>query len=388
MGPAVIQVPVQAGREPEISLQYTYLGGDSLQLFLLFEDRQQVMQVDEATTQLTYEVRSGINDQDQQLLNDTLQLKAIKQKAPGGKLSVRIVLPSEVVRTPNVLHLQLWQLLENKVRIGSMFQVPLEAAMLQKEHLLIEARNKLPVIRNYATTSEQLKVTSATDSSYTSIQFIGADFAPALPPMSTRPDQQPRTLQVTDALTAKAGDTLQFERAGLYLVWADKPYASGLLVQPWAYPEITIASEMIAPLIYLTSSEERDKLTNSSDPKKAVDLFWQQIAGNTTVARYLIKEFYGRVEMANKLYTSHKQGWATDRGMIHIVFGRPDEISNAKSDEVWIYRQTSTRPYIKFVFTKKQNNFTENHYELVRRRDYQEVWYSTVAKWRAGITEM
>jgi hypothetical protein len=62
-------------------------------------------------------------------------------------------------------------------------------------------------------------------------------------------------------------------------------------------------------------------------------------------------------------------------------------VSRVGNTEAWIYRESASTPYIKFVFNKKENNFTNNYYELIRRREYEENWYSTVSKWRAGITE-
>lgn len=123
---------------------------------------------------------------------------------------------------------------------------------------------------------------------------------------------------------------------------------------------------------------------NTKDTKAAIDRFWLQLAGSKAAARDLIRIFYRRVELANRLYSSHKAGWATDRGMVYIVFGQPSSVNEVGNTITWIYRDSEVAPYIRFVFNKKENNFTENHYELARRREYAESWYSTVAKWRAG----
>lgn len=389
-GPSVVQVPQRAPVVPDVVLQQVYFAdNDSLHLFLLLEDRRSVIELEKAATHLTYEVRSGRNTRSDLLLKDTVLLGRSRVVDIEGGLYTNIALPKDVVRSPNRVQVQLWQQLSGKEeRIGSLLQVPLTTAMLEKRSLLVDANTNRPLIRGYVTTTDKVKIISASDTGYVKVELVAAEFAPALPPMSTRTDQQSRTLQVTDSLTIKPGDVVQFEKEGLYLIWAGEAYAQGLLVQPWSFPDVTMARELVAPLIYLTTSQEREKLHNAPDPKRAVDAFWQDVAGNTENARQMIRLFYGRVETANKLFTSHKAGWATDRGMIYIIFGKPDEINRVGPDETWVYTQTRTQPYIKFVFTKKQNNFTGNHYELVRLRDYQEVWYSTVAKWRAGITDM
>jgi GWxTD domain-containing protein len=388
--PAVAPLPVKSRILHDIALQYTsYTEKDSMQLFLLFEDKNGVLDVSKSATQLTYTVKAGKHERDELFLKDTIFVGADPLVDTEGGLYLQIKLPREVVQTPHVVHLQLWQKLEQEVRMGSLFQLPLAGNMLQKQQVLVDAYTDRPIIRNYITTSEKLKLKSAANSTTLTVPYIDVEFMPALPPMSTRQVQQPRTLPIADTLSLSSADTIQFENAGLYLLWINQPYAQSLLVQPWSYPKVTMARELVEPLIYVTTSQEREQLKKASDPKKAIDSFWLQIArGNVEVARSLIREFYKRVETANKLFSSHEAGWASDRGMIHILFGIPNEITRAGQNETWIYNQTKTRPYIKFVFTKKQNTFTENHYELVRLRDYQDVWYSTVAKWRAGITEI
>lgn len=389
MGPSIMQMPEPSPVVPDIGLQHTYFATeDSLYFYFLLEDRRGIMEVQKTALQLTYKVNPGKEEKEVPILADTVKFTARRVVDVEDGFYTSVVLPGDIVQAPRVLHVQLWQQLGKVERMGSLFQIPLNAAMLEKQHVLVDANTNMPVIRKYVTTTSKLKILSATDSSYSVVEFMGTEFPPALPPMSLRPEQQTRTLQVADSLTVRAGDTIQFEKEGLYLLWPGQPYAQALVVQPWSYPDVTMARELISPLIYITTSEEREKLSRAEDPKKAVDIFWQEVGGNTTTARELIRLFYGRVETANKLYTSHKAGWATDRGMIHVIFGRPDDIARVGSNETWTYGQTRTRPYIKFVFTKKQNNFTENHYELVRLRDYREVWYSTVAKWRAGITEI
>jgi len=375
---------------PAMSMQHAYYAdNDSLKLHLLIEDNNGVLDAGKHVSQVLYEVRSGKNERDALLLRDSVLIGTNRVVDSEGGLYITLQVPATVVRKPNVVNLQVWMQLGDDEQMGSLFQLPLNAEMMMKRHMLLEAASGRPIIRQYITTSHKVKIKSTADSSSIAVLYMNKGFAPALPPMSTRPVKQMRTLPVADTLFVSTEDTLQLNKEGLYLLWADKPYAEGMLVQPWAYPDVTMANELIEPLIYLTTSEERKKLYETADPKKAVDAFWLQVAGgNVVVAKQLIKEFYGRVETANKLYTSHEAGWATDRGMLHIIFGQPDEVVQANGDLIWTYRQTRVRPYIKFIFKKKPNTFTENHYELVRLRDYQEVWYSTVAKWRAGITEI
>jgi GWxTD domain-containing protein len=153
------------------------------------------------------------------------------------------------------------------------------------------------------------------------------------------------------------------------------------------FPELTTASELIEPLIYMTTSDERKKLYAAAEPKRALDRFWLDIANqDQALARQLIKIYYQRVKEANIFFSSHKAGWLTDRGMIFIIFGNPTLVNRRFDSEEWTYvSRTQGGPPIKYLFLKKPNNFTQNHYELVRSMSYEFLWYSTVEKWRKGI---
>ncbi|MBF9252279.1 GWxTD domain-containing protein [Pontibacter sp. 172403-2] len=372
---------------PEIILQQRFYGsGDSLYLLLRFEDVRQVLDVPQTAKYMIYSIRAGASERDALLQSDSVNVTVAGRKDAQG-LVLQLALPRQLVQEPNVLHLRLWQDLENNERMGARFKVPLQASMPEKDFLLVQATNGQPVFQDYTTTSTPLLLRSYSAAPGTlMLQRFEADFTPALPPMSARQEAVPRTISVLEETSIVPGDTFSLKEPGLYLLAPDSRFPRGLLVQPNAYPKVTMAKELLPPLIYLTTSAEREAMMQAADTKEAVDRFWLKIAGNENEARRLIRTYYSRVETANRLYTSHKAGWATDRGMIYIIYGPPSDISHTAGSETWIYRQSETSPYVKFVFTKKENTFTTNHYELIRRPEYEESWYSTVAKWRAGIT--
>lgn len=383
-----LQQPVMAKPVvPEIVLQQRfYAQGDSLYLLLRFEDARQVLDVQQTARNLQYSIRSGASERDALLQTDSVNAATSDQKDAQG-LVLQLVLPRQLVQEPNVLHLRLWQDLGDTKRMGTRYNLPLQASMLEKDYLLVQAGNRQPLFQDYTITLTPLLLRNYSTAPDTlTIQRFEADFTPALPPMSARQEAPPRTISVLETISITPDDTFRLPVPGLYLLGPDSRFSRGILVQPNAFPQVTMAKELLAPLIYLTTSAEREAMTREADTKAAIDRFWLKIAGDESTARRLIRTYYGRVETANKLYTSHKAGWATDRGMIYIIYGRPSDISHTGNTETWIYRQSETSPYVKFVFTKKENNFTTNHYELIRRSEYEESWYSTVAKWRAGIT--
>ncbi|WP_233555634.1 GWxTD domain-containing protein [Pontibacter oryzae] len=379
--------PVQVQRQmPEITMAHSYYSrNDSLFLLLKFEDAQQVLDILQAATSYEYAVRAGLSDRDAVILQDSVDLPNRKITDVEGQLQVQLALPASVVRKPNVLHIKVWELLSGRERVGIQFKIALNSEMLQKNYSLVHANTGHSVLKTYLTTNDKLMVQTHGDSGSTlTLERFELDFMPASPPMSMRKPSVPRTLSPISTRSLTASDTLIFDNEGLYLLKTEKGFANGLLVLAGNYPQVTRAEELIPPLIYLTTSQEREELMQAKEPKAAVDNFWLSVGGSERQGRALIKEFYSRVERANKLYTAHKAGWATDRGMVYIIYGQPSSISQVGPNITWIYRESETAPYIKFVFTKKENNFTENYYELIRRREYEDSWYSTVAKWRAG----
>ncbi len=374
---------------PEVTMLHRfYARGDSLYLFLRFEDVRQVLAVSQTAKSLYYSVRAGATERDAVLATDSVNIAKAGQVEGQGVL-VPLTLPLRLVQEPNVLHLQLWQHLSAGERLQTKYRLPLQAAMGEKHFIVMQSASNRPLLQDYTTTTTPLLLQKyGPEAGLLEMQRFEADFTPALPPMSARQEVVPRTISVAETKTVVPGDTFYLQTPGLYLLAPGSKFAAGILAQPNAFPLVTMASELLPPLIYLTTTAEREALLRETDPKAAVDRFWLKLAGDKSKARELIRTYYGRVETANKLYTSHKAGWATDRGMIYIIYGIPSDVSHVGNTESWIYRDSETSPYVKFVFTKKENNFTGNHYELIRRPEYEESWYSTVAKWRAGITKM
>lgn len=376
-------------RTPEIVLQPEfYATQDSLHFLLRFEDVQQTVDVAKSAAMLTFDVRSGQAERDPLLFQDSVILGK-KLTDADGQLYVKVALEKQFIKEPNILHVRLWQKQGTQDQLGMKQKVALKVAMLRKNYLLTFAKDGKPVFKPYIRSTDKLQVRRFSESTDTmQIHRFAPDFATALPPMSAKqPAALPKKVAL-DTLFAATNDTLQFSEEGLYVLAPGSGFSKAILVKAAAYPQLTTSKEMLEPLIYLTTSAERQKLLQTTNTKKAIDEFWLGISDNKAQARDLIREFYLRVEAANRLYTSHKPGWATDQGMIYIIFGKPANISYAGANTTWVYRQSETSPNMRFVFTKKEDNFTENNYELVRRREYEESWYNTVAKWRAGITNL
>ena len=152
-----------------------------------------------------------------------------------------------------------------------------------------------------------------------------------------------------------------------------------------SYPDIAEAYQMVAPLRYISSNDEYEKLTSSKTPKQAVDNFWLTAAGGSKDrARELIRNYYNRIQEANKYFTSFQEGWKTDRGMVYLVFGVPNYIYRSSAGETWTYGEERNYMSLTFTFMRLDNPFSDNDYALQRASTYRNLWYNAVDLWREG----
>lgn len=152
------------------------------------------------------------------------------------------------------------------------------------------------------------------------------------------------------------------------------------------FPLIKTAGDMVPPLRYISTKTEYENLLSADDKKEAIDNYWLKKCGTAIRGREVIKMFYNRVQDANKLFTSYLEGWATDRGMIYIIFGKPGVVNKTSTAESWIYGAESNMMALRFDFDKIDNPFTDNDYKLERNISYRSNWYRAVDSWRSGRT--
>ena len=188
------------------------------------------------------------------------------------------------------------------------------------------------------------------------------------------------------AVAADGTFRLTLGNAGLYHFRADTTSMTGytLFVPPESYPEVTTATGMLPPLRYITSAKEWETLSGGPDVRKPVERFWIEAAGSRDRAREAIAAYYGRVESANRHFTSYTEGWKTDRGLVHIIFGTPTTIRKDDKGETWIYGDESNLMSLVFTFRRRTGPFSDNDLVLVRDAQLKSAWYRNVESWRNG----
>jgi len=156
------------------------------------------------------------------------------------------------------------------------------------------------------------------------------------------------------------------------------------------FPRPVTYAELIAAAAYIATNKEMAALRSAQgteEQRKRFEWFWLSLAGDPSKAASLIRNYYSRVEEANRLFTIVKEGWRTDRGMIYCVLGPPSGISNRFDTQTWYYDFPGSEGEIAFVFRhvmRQTKALTVEDYLLYRESGYESFWNRMVFKWRSG----
>ena len=206
-----------------------------------------------------------------------------------------------------------------------------------------------------------------------SVDYFKSTFKLAAPPFST--EQMPHFSYKPDSsFSVYARDErieLALPKKGFFHLKTNEKTKDGVtfyIYEP-SFPKIKDAEQMILATRYIMAKKEFDNCINASDKKACIDKFWTDLGGSNERATELIKKYYTRIQEANKTFTSFQEGWKTDRGMIYVVFGAPNNVSKRSNGEVWTYGDGGNANSTTFTFSKIINPFTDNDYYLICEDD-------------------
>lgn len=245
----------------------------------------------------------------------------------------------------------------------------------------------IPLFTNYQKAGKPLILQGGapSDSSTYALFFYQMPFEPAAPPLAASFTSNP-SLEVTQRVIIPSDSVLKPSEEGLYFVQLDTTQLSGQsfrVTSPY-FPEVGTLSEFAGPIRYLSTTDEWNQLLSNEFSKKEIDRFWLKVAQTEDRAKRIIKSYYNQVALANHYFTTYKEGWKTDQGMVYILYGAPDIVNVEEDRETWIYRKTAELPEIKFTFVRVKNPFTDRHFVLVRSKNYTKPHYQIVSQWRRG----
>jgi len=144
-------------------------------------------------------------------------------------------------------------------------------------------------------------------------------------------NQDPLKRQLSDKERFKQQKELKQELHGSYKKWVDEDVH-------WI-----ITDQELKAFKSLSNDEERDSF---------IEAFWQRRNPNPdSPENEYREEHYRRIAYANEHFAAGKPGWKTDRGMIYIKYGKPDDIESHPSGGMYDRPmaegggQTSTFPF-------------------------------------------
>ncbi len=257
-----------------------------------------------------------------------------------------------------------------------------------RQNFLILDRNNRPSFKNQVSRGEKFRI-EVNDQSLSKlyVRSYFRQFPYARPPFTqSKIDAFDYKADSVFAVQVYNGETdwVSLDREGFYHFQKDTNNREGVTISRFynEFPDLVTSEDLMSPLRYITTRNEFDDLKEADNKKDALDQFWLKTAGSAMRAKSLIQKYYNNVQDANYYYTSYLEGWKSDRGLIYIVFGRPNIVYRGYDQEEWIYGEPDHRNSLRFTFVKVHHPFTDHDYMLFRSATFKDPWYITVQSWR------
>ena len=163
-----------------------------------------------------------------------------------------------------------------------------------------------------------------------------------------------------------------------------------LVVRRRDFPALLRIGDLIDPLVYIASPREHAALAGASGAfaqRSAFDRFWGALIPDRRLAAATLRAYAERVEEANRLFSTTKEGWKTDRGMAYIVFGPPARVDAEIGGETWIYGSSGAVPALTFDRTASRalDGVPFDVLTLRRSPAYDRAWRTARRRWRSGL---
>jgi GWxTD domain-containing protein len=114
-------------------------------------------------------------------------------------------------------------------------------------------------------------------------------------------------------------------------------------------------NKAVRQLKWVATNDEIEYIENAAtqeEKQQRFDDFWKKIDPSPNTERNeAFEEYYTRIEYANTYFKSYTEGWRTDKGMVYVIYGKPQNIekSNSYNDNRVYERWTYTNRTIIFI---------------------------------------
>lgn len=316
--------------------------------------------------------------------SDTLDIKKYIIAINSNKISTYFTLPRS-----NKTDIAIIKVINKNTGIDYVYDIPfIEDYNFSTDGLIFYNEDgKTPYLNSFINKQQSIQIKSIsnfTDPIY--VFYYSQYFDEAVPPMIIEDDRAAKELIIDSVFTIQQNDPFVFRSEGLYFFQKDSSSANGIgiRVQDLYFPLTKTFDAVLEPLIYISTRSETDGIRNAPNPKEAFEQYWINLIKIPSLATATVSKYYERVEGANYLFTNFEEGWKSDMGLIYIIYGPPNDVY--KSEEIidWVYNRNLTMPVIRFSFYKVKNVFTNQHYTLLRKKNFDKNWFKSVELWRDG----
>jgi GWxTD domain-containing protein len=186
----------------------------------------------------------------------------------------------------------------------------------------------------------------------------------------------PDKLSVQPVYVDKEGNGQVILTAGVGILETDTINDKGaiLLKADEYYPEFRDVRQLLQPIQYLIDENSYAALIKMPNARYAFENFWLDKTGSKNRARRAIKNFYNKVTYANQFFSDYRQGWKTDRGMVYIMLGLPNDVQRSQNGEVWVYERGGQNDAEAFTFKKETVPGFGKILVLQRSKEYKIYW--------------
>jgi len=376
--------------KPEFKIFHYSL--DTSYLFIKFETEQllYVKNGDDYTASLLVEVDPITSDEitDEKIQFKRVEIPEISLKRKGQEVmaKIQLALPINYKYGLNIKIIDR----ANRKESSHVLETDKQSVNSRENFLIFEADNEIPVFNDrikrntsytidYGLAGSRKILVSYYNRSFPLPPPPFAYFEPK--PFDYQPDDQFEIILDSGKFEFRSADE------GFYHFRINENDKKGLTLfisNDEGFPLIDNIETMTNPFRYLVSGKEFKKLLEAPVLKVELEAFWIDWSGDKSRARNNIKTYYNRVETSNRFFSSHVEGWQSDRGLIYIIYGEPNKIYKTSNLETWIYGEEQNPLSIMFRFIKVDNPFTANDYRLDREDYYKPSWYRSIESWRNG----
>ncbi len=315
------------------------------------------------------------------LINDSLLFIISQQTNRYYENSIDFKLPKS--NTNCILFLKITDTQSNKSFVKSIIMDNLVKDFHQ--NFLLLDKNKKIIYDEFLTKEEEIFIKTKTENEKLFVSYISKPRPVAMPPFVTFVSEE--KIKADSSFVLKGNNNkILLKSKGLYIFHKDSTKIKGIsfFLLDEEFPNYNKINDLVEATIYITKTKEYEKLMLNKNKKLSLDQFWLSIGKNSLNSKKLIKTYYNRMFQTNRLFTSDKEGWRTDRGMIYTIFGAPTKVYKSTTVEKWVYGENTTSNIFIFEFQKNFQSSSNNSYILKRNEYMSFPWTKGFNSWRHG----